>query len=65
MIDKVEGNMAIEVSEGTSLVAQWLRLCAPISRGLGSIPGQGPRSHALQLKILHAAVKIQNPQFHS
>ena len=65
MIDEVEGNMAIEVSEGTSLVVQWLRLCAPVSGGLGSIPGQGTRSHVLQLKILHAAVKIQNPQFHS
>ena len=35
---------------GTSLVAQWLRLCAPNAGGLGSIPGQGTRSHMLQLK---------------
>ena len=27
---------------GTSLVVQWLRLCAP---NAGSIPGQGTRSH--------------------
>ena len=30
---------------GTSLVAQWLRLHAPNAGGLGSIPGQGARSH--------------------
>ena len=30
---------------GTSLVAQWIRLCAPNAGGLGSIPGQGTRSH--------------------
>ena len=35
---------------GTSLVVQWLRLRAPNSGGLGSIPGQGTRSHMPQLK---------------
>ena len=30
---------------GTSLVVQWLRLCAPNVGGPGSIPGQGTRSH--------------------
>ena len=30
---------------GTSLVARRLRLCAPSAGGLGSIPGQGTRSH--------------------
>ena len=34
---------------GTSLVVQWLRLHAPNAGGLGSIPGQGTRSHMLQL----------------
>ena len=34
---------------GTSLVVQWLRLGAPNSGGLGSIPGQGTRSHMPQL----------------
>ena len=34
---------------GTSLVAQWLRLCPPNAGGLGSIPGWGTRSHMLQL----------------
>ena len=29
-------------------------------RGLGSIPGQGTRSHMLQLKIVHATGKIED-----
>ena len=33
------------------LVAQWLRLCAPDAGGLGSIPGQGTRSHTQQLRV--------------
>ena len=36
---------------GTSLVVQWVRLCAPNAGGPGSIPGQGTRSH------IHAATK--------
>ena len=36
---------------GTSLVVQWIRLCAPSAGGPGSIPGQGTRSH------MHAATK--------
>ena len=36
---------------GTSLMVQWLRLQAPNAGGLGSIPGQGTRSHMLQRKI--------------
>ena len=36
---------------GTSLVVQWLRLRAPNAGGLGSIPGQGTRSHMLQLRV--------------
>ena len=43
---------------GTSLVVQWLRLCAPNAGGLGSIPGQGTRSCRSQLKILHATTKV-------
>ena len=46
-----------EVKEGTSLVVQWLRLHDPNAGGPGLIPGQGTRSHILQLKILHAATK--------
>ena len=50
----------------SSLVIQGLRLCTDNAGGLGSIPGQGTRSHMpqlwvcmLQLKILHAAMKIK------
>ena len=39
-----------EPSLGTSLVVQWLRLCAPSVGNLDSIPGQGTRSHMSQLK---------------
>ena len=35
---------------GASLVAQWLRLCPLNAGGLGLNPGQGTRSHMLQLK---------------
>lgn len=47
---------------GTSLVAQWLRLCAPNAGGPGSIPGQGTRCHTSQLKMSHAATKTQRGQ---
>ena len=30
---------------GTSLLVQWIRLCLPMARGAGLIPGQGLRSH--------------------
>ena len=43
---------------GTSLVAQWMRLCAPNAGSQGSIPGQGTRSHmCAAAKSLHAATK--------
>ena len=42
---------------GTSLVVQWLRLCAPNAGGLGSIPGQGARSHMQQLRPSAAKLK--------
>ena len=41
----------LKTCDGTSLVAQWLRLCAPNAGDLGSIPGQGTRLH------LHATTK--------
>ena len=54
---------------GTSLVVQWLRLCALNAGGPGSIPGQGTRSCMSQLrpcmpqlKILHAATKTWHCQ---
>ena len=34
----------------TSLVGQWLRLHTSKAGGLDSIPGQGTRSHMLQLR---------------
>ncbi|TEA29203.1 hypothetical protein DBR06_SOUSAS14810008, partial [Sousa chinensis] len=34
-----------------SLVAQWLRLHTPNAGDLGLIPGQGTRSHMLQLSV--------------
>ena len=36
-----------------SLVVQWLRLCAPHAWGPASTPGQGTRSHMLQLRAWH------------
>ena len=47
------------MSGGTYLVVQWLRLCTPNAGGLGSIPGQGTRSHMAQLKTPHAALKTE------
>ena len=36
-------------TSGASLVVQWLRLRAPNAGDTGSIPGQGTRSHVMQL----------------
>ena len=44
-------------NNGTSLVVQWLRLCAPNAGALGSIPGQGARSHMQQLRPSEAKLK--------
>ena len=49
----------------TSLVAQWLRLCAPNAEVPGSIPGQGTMSHMWhkdRRSFLSAATKIQCSQ---
>ena len=35
----------------TLLVVQWLRLCTLNAGGLGLIPGQGTRSHILQVRV--------------
>ena len=43
------------MNQGTSLVVQWLKLRAPNTGGPGSIPGQGTRSHVVQLR--HSAEK--------
>ena len=46
----------------TSLVVQWLRLCAPSAGGWGSVPGRGTRSHLLQLeRIFRVARKVKEP----
>ena len=43
---------------GTSLVVQWIRLRTPNAGGLGSIPGQGTRSHMhATTKSSHATTK--------
>ena len=44
--------------DGTSLVAQWLRLHTPSAGGPGSIPGQGTGSHMhATTKSSHATTK--------
>ena len=44
------------ISTGTSLLVQWLRLQAPNTGGLGSIPGQGTRSY------IHACMHAETLQ---
>ena len=41
----------LKSQEGTSLLAQWIRLYTPKAGGPDSIPGQGTRSY------MHAATK--------
>ena len=50
---------------GVLLVVQWLRLCAPNAGGLGSIPGQGPRFHRLQLKVHMPKLERKDPTCHN
>ena len=40
-----------QMVNATSLVVQWLRLCAPNAGGVGLIPGQGTRLHMPQLRV--------------
>ena len=42
---------------GTSLVVQWLRLCAPNAGGPGLISGQGTKIPHAATKSPHAATK--------
>ena len=50
-----------EAFQGTFLVAQWLRLCAPNTGGPSSIPGQGTRSGILQARTLEwVAISFSN-----
>ena len=55
---------AYKAKFGTSLVVQWLKLCTPNVRGLGSIPGQGIRSQ-MPLKIRHATMKSEDSTCHN
>ena len=43
---------------GAFLVIQWLRLHTPNAGGLDSIPGQGTRSHILQLRVHRPQLKV-------
>ena len=45
---------AIQAKWGTFWVVQWLRLRTPNAGGSGSIPGQGTRSHMMQLRATAA-----------
>ena len=61
---KVRETILNAAREGTCLVVQWLRLCAPNAGGPGSIPGQGTRSCMPQSrpKIPHAMAKAWHSQ---
>ena len=48
---------------GTSLVVQWLRLCTPNAGALGLIPGQGTRSHMLQLRLHFPQLNIPHAKY--
>ena len=48
--------------QGTSLVVQWVRLCAPNAGGLGSIAGWGTRSHMPQLRVRMLQRRSHVPQ---
>ena len=44
---------------GTSLVAQWLRFCAPKAGSPGSIPGHGTKSHMPQFSSVQSLSHVQ------
>ena len=46
-----------EVS-GTFLAVQWLKLHAPNTGGLGSIPGQETRSHMPQVRVPNESISL-------
>ena len=45
---------------GTCLVVQWLRLGSPNARDPGLTPGQGTRSHKLQLRVQFSLVQLSH-----
>ena len=55
----------LKTTWGTSPVVQWLRLCVPKAAGMGSIPGQGTRSHRPQLRICQLWLKIPHAAWRS
>ena len=46
---------------GTFLVVQWLRIHAPNAGDMGSITGQGTRSHVRQLRVCLLQQKLKTP----
>ena len=58
-------NNTNEERVGTSVVVQWLGLHALHAGGPGSIPGQGTRSHILQLRVLFPILKVHMSQWRS
>ena len=48
----------LEKEKGTWLVVQWLKFHIPNAGGLGLIPGQGIRSHMMQLRVRMPHLKI-------
>ena len=58
------GRGAIRKIRVRTLVVQCLRVCAPNVGGLGLIPGQGTRSHILQLGVHMPQLKIPDSRSH-
>ena len=46
----MSASLYLHTQRKTSLVVQWLRLHTPRQGSLGSIPGEGTRSHVPQLR---------------
>ena len=60
-----QGICILQTGSGNSLVIQWLRLHAPKTGSLGSIPGQGlTKSCMSHLRILHATTKTGHRKIH-
>ena len=56
-----EGAEQLPIS-GTSLAVQWLSLCTLNAGGLGSIPGQGTRSHNFSGTVTTTTKRARLPQ---
>ena len=53
--------LAIHSARSWEGLPWWSRLQVPNAGGQGLIPGQGTRSHMLQVKIFHAPKKMRGP----